>query len=439
MSWHFSKTILKDFESSPCSPEPAAASLEAKSSDGEPCAPSSSTPTPAASSCNAKTTAVLIPFRCGTTFKPSTGHPGLDGWILYRVGSPARTYPQQVKAQVSRANAPDSGAKWPGSFAKLDRNSSSWKTHQYSLAGDLEPFLETWPKWGSMRGGACSAPTMPAPLTSGIESGYWPTIRSTDGDKGGRGDLIQAVRGNPNSHYRFWQTPVADDAVNRAKGKMNSRGEPKLSAQVKLWGTPRASKGMQNKLRTVSPNHNCHSRLEDQVAQLTGPGGSLNPNWVEWLMNWPVGWTDLTPLDNYEFEYWKTASATEIQGNRLRGMWFNREAGAPPPGSQSAEQYRGQRDGAMFELPPSTPPETQSCELCDLQKGVPTNSEKESNALRRFELQQGTREAISRTKVETVNRVDRLKAIGNGQVPAVAALAWRILRHRSTSPISHLQ
>jgi hypothetical protein len=25
------------------------------------------------------------------------------------------------------------------------------------------------------------------------------------------------------------------------------------------------------------------------------------------------------------------------------------------------------------------------------------------------------------------NRVDRLKAIGNGQVPAVASLAWRIL------------
>jgi hypothetical protein len=26
-----------------------------------------------------------------------------------------------------------------------------------------------------------------------------------------------------------------------------------------------------------------------------------------------------------------------------------------------------------------------------------------------------------------VHRVDRLKAIGNGQVPAVAATAWRIL------------
>ena len=30
----------------------------------------------------------------------------------------------------------------------------------------------------------------------------------------------------------MWQTPVADDSVDREKGKFNSRGEPKLSAHV---------------------------------------------------------------------------------------------------------------------------------------------------------------------------------------------------------------
>lgn len=39
------------------------------------------------------------------------------------------------------------------------------------------------------------------------------------------------------SEPKLWQTPVADDAVNREKGKVNSRGEPKLSAQV-LTPTP---------------------------------------------------------------------------------------------------------------------------------------------------------------------------------------------------------
>jgi hypothetical protein len=30
-----------------------------------------------------------------------------------------------------------------------------------------------------------------------------------------------------------------------------------------------------------------------------------------------------------------------------------------------------------------------------------------------------------------VHRVDRLAAIGNGQIPAVAAAAWRILTHNA--------
>jgi hypothetical protein len=38
-----------------------------------------------------------------------------------------------------------------------------------------------------------------------------------------------------------WQTPVSDDAPDRKRGKINSRGEPKLSGQAITWGTPRAS------------------------------------------------------------------------------------------------------------------------------------------------------------------------------------------------------
>jgi len=37
----------------------------------------------------------------------------------------------------------------------------------------------------------------------------------------------------------LWQTPVADDAPDRLIGKVNSRGEPKLSGQVKaMWPSP---------------------------------------------------------------------------------------------------------------------------------------------------------------------------------------------------------
>lgn len=33
-------------------------------------------------------------------------------------------------------------------------------------------------------------------------------------------------------------------------------------------------------------------------------GGKLNPDWVEWLMGWPIGWTDLKPLAMDRFAKW---------------------------------------------------------------------------------------------------------------------------------------
>ena len=34
-----------------------------------------------------------------------------------------------------------------------------------------------------------------------------------------------------------------------------------------------------------------------RLSQLaTHAGGKLNPMWIEWLMGWPINWTDLKPL-----------------------------------------------------------------------------------------------------------------------------------------------
>jgi hypothetical protein len=84
-----------------------------------------------------------------------------------------------------------------------------------------------------------------------------------------------------------WMTPTVADAANRTFS-VNSRGEPKLSAQAKLHpkiGTPRTTP------RTA--------REYDGVS-LLGTGG-LNPTWVEWLMGFPIEWTGL--------EDWATPSS----------------------------------------------------------------------------------------------------------------------------------
>jgi hypothetical protein len=34
-------------------------------------------------------------------------------------------------------------------------------------------------------------------------------------------------------------------------------------------------------------------------------GGKLNPPWVEWLMGWPIGWTDCDVLAMDKFQSWQ--------------------------------------------------------------------------------------------------------------------------------------
>jgi len=39
-------------------------------------------------------------------------------------------------------------------------------------------------------------------------------------------------------------------------------------------------------------------------------GGIPNPTWIEWLMGWPVGWTDLKPLETDRFQQWQQQHGT---------------------------------------------------------------------------------------------------------------------------------
>jgi len=96
----------------------------------------------------------------------------------------------------------------------------------------------------------------------------------------------------------MWPTPTAHMAKETNAPSEHKRNTPTLTAQVN-WPTPRASdfKGATSAeamskaaARGFSPN------LPEATAASVG-GGKLNPTWVEWLMGWPLGWTDLKPLE----------------------------------------------------------------------------------------------------------------------------------------------
>jgi DNA (cytosine-5)-methyltransferase 1 len=44
-----------------------------------------------------------------------------------------------------------------------------------------------------------------------------------------------------------------------------------------------------------------NTTIEEAKSMGAGNGGKLNPTWVEWLMGWPLEWTDLKPLETGRF------------------------------------------------------------------------------------------------------------------------------------------
>ena len=288
MSWHY----LQGQE---------AASWEESSLDGAPSALLRLMPTPEACCLPASATECLNRSQCGTTYAPLTETAGWVACRLFLAASPAKTSAVPDAAQGLTESAPASGWKWPGSLARYDPNSRSWKTRQCSLLGDSTEFSETWPRWGSMRDGECSELMTWVPPTAANESGSWPTPRRTDADRGGRGDLIQAVRGNENSHFKLWPTPHGFSKDGKSNGP--SGNELGRAVNQRPFPTPLARDAHNRSGQAKRYMEQGRVNLQDRMAA-DGIRGSLNPTWVEWLMGWVLGWTDCAPLAMDKYRLW---------------------------------------------------------------------------------------------------------------------------------------
>ena len=142
MSWLFSQALVEEY-------------LGDTSLDGEQSAPLNGKPTQQAYCAPDKMTVFYRLSRFGMTYKPLTDIPGEELSMSSVVAFHVRTLVPQEKAQELMENDQECGEKWLASFVKYDPDTSSWRTHQCSLLGDLDEFSETWPQWGLMRDGEC--------------------------------------------------------------------------------------------------------------------------------------------------------------------------------------------------------------------------------------------------------------------------------------------
>ncbi len=100
-----------------------------------------------------------------------------------------------------------------------------------------------WKPWTTPWGAVLSKPRARVRTISETDTGLWRTMNTREKGGGEYSDPEKARQRLASGHQinlqdqvltttGVWQTPVADDAVDRVKGKVNSRGEPKLSGQA---------------------------------------------------------------------------------------------------------------------------------------------------------------------------------------------------------------
>ncbi len=175
----------------------------------------------------------------------------------FREDSLVKTSRQLDPDKESADIALGSGLKWQELSVRYDLGTSTWRTHQCLWDEALPWSSVILPTWGIAHAGELSEQLISEPPISVIASGLLPSKR--------------------------WPTPVAS---------MSKGSSP--AALTRKSGADRTN-----------------DRLDHAVMALHG--GQLNPEWVEWLMGWPIGWTELKPLAMDKFHLWQQQHSRSYQ------------------------------------------------------------------------------------------------------------------------------
>ena len=189
------------------------------------------------------------------------------------------SYASAAAASGSPAPARVFGQSTPVSLASYDPDTSSWRTFQLSLLEDLSASSVIWPRAGMTRSGIAFRLRPLAPLTDETASGLLatPTTKANQ--------LSPSMMKHPGC--RAWATPTA----------WLGRREAHAKGTAERWHNPERSNELSDQVAAVEegtwPTPTASRRSGLQSHGVNAISGALNPTWVEWLMGFPLGWTDL--------------------------------------------------------------------------------------------------------------------------------------------------
>ena len=229
-------------------------------------------------------------------------HSLLEKWTSSLPGSRASHIQSQETDRESPMSA-ISGLKRGELLMRYDRPFACWRTYQGSLfdltmdgqhMGAL--YSESFPNSGMIVSGQLyQLPTQAHPISAN-DGGLWPTPKA----------------GNPGSRPNGKGGKILNEEVQIAEGLRN-RGE--------LWPTPTArdhKDGTAESCSNVPENGLLGRTIHEGQNQ---PTAALNPDWVEWLMGVPIGWSSPEPLPEGAWEEW----ITDITS----GTWWDTERDIP--------------------------------------------------------------------------------------------------------------
>lgn len=270
----------------------------------------------------------------GMKLSHSTASLGVESFILSQRASLASRGLSPADTRESKTSD-GFGVRLPGSFGRFSLRTSSWRTLEVSLAGDSKLFSGTWPKAGTMRNGIASErPTWePRMVAADFSSSHehrkrWATPASSDAIGTSGGGQTRSLRKDVRTfslRRRNWPTPRGSDQ--NGPGYHGGRGQDLRTeaavAMRKLYPTQAARP---QDFPTSRPTPRSGDGGEQSSRRPRGSLPRLNPDFMEWLMGLPIGWSDSFQRE-MELSHWWRLSRSLLSELASKGTLSREQLG----------------------------------------------------------------------------------------------------------------